>query len=57
MWTAGLLVWCKASLMGDINKVSIGVAFGLWNNLLLVGIATDFGIIFGTVGVGINFNN
>ena len=57
VWTAGFLVWNKASLVGDINRVSIGVTGGLWNDQLLVGIATDFGIIFGTVGVGINFNN
>lgn len=56
-WSANVLVWDKASLKGNPNTVAFGLAFGVWNNRVLVGVGYGGRKTFATMGPGINFNN
>lgn len=57
-WTINALIWDKVSLDGSANKPAWGVAAGVWNNRILVGVATaEFRKYFATIGIGININN
>ncbi len=39
------------------NAFAYGLAGGIFNNLLLIGVATDGKNVFGTIGIGISLNN
>lgn len=56
-WSGNLLIWNKTSLDGKPGRAAIGLAFGIMNNLILIGAANDFKTTFATVGIGINLNN
>lgn len=58
VWSINGLAWYSVPLSGnENNRVAYGIAGGLMNNLLLVGVAYDGTKFLGTVGIGISLNN
>lgn len=57
VWSINALAWYKSSLAGDPNAFAYGVAGGVFNNIIMLGAATDGHKVFATVGIGINLNN
>lgn len=60
LWSINALAWYFAPIGNEDNTngmVAYGIAGGFFNNLVLVGIATDGKYAFGTVGLGISLNN
>jgi len=59
-WTVNALAWYFVPLNDEDQtngKVAYGVSFGFFNNLIMVGGATDGKYGMATVGIGINLNN
>ena len=52
VYSINALTWYSSQ-----QTVLYGLAFGALNNLIMVGVATDSHKVFGTIGIGINFNN
>lgn len=59
VWSINALAWGKVALNGtpDTKNFLYGLAVGAFNNLILVGAATDGKKIYPTAGFGINLNN
>lgn len=59
VWSINALAWGKVALNGtpDTKNFLYGLAVGVFNNLVLVGAATDGKKIYPTAGFGINLNN
>jgi hypothetical protein len=59
VWSINALAWGKVALNGtpDTKNFLYGLAVGAFNNLVLVGAATDGKKIYPTAGFGINLNN
>jgi len=58
-WSVNALTWFFVPVSSDPTngKYAYGVAVGFFNNLVLVGAATDGKYGMATVGIGINLNN
>lgn len=52
LYSINALTWYSTQ-----QTVLYGLAIGALNNLIMVGVATDSHKFYGTVGIGINFNN
>lgn len=56
LWSINSLAWITAGY-NDPSLVSYGMALGLLNNLVLVGVAVNKQNVMGTLGIGISLNN
>lgn len=57
-YSLNALAWYLSPLNGNNSTAfAYGLAGGFFNNLILVGVATDGKKVYGTIGFGINFNN
>jgi hypothetical protein len=60
VWSINAQIWYFAPLASGSptnGNVAYGLSAGVFNNLVLVGVATDGHYTFGTVGIGVNLNN
>ena len=59
VWSINALAWGKVALNGtpDTKNFLYGLAVGFFNNLVLVGAATDGKKFYPTAGFGISLNN
>lgn len=59
VWSVNALLYGRIVLGNESNgkKLLSGISIGAFDNLLMVGYATDFKNSYGTIGVGIPLNN
>lgn len=59
VWSINALAYGRIALGNESNgkKILSGISIGAFDNLLMVGYATDFKTSYGTIGVGIPLNN
>lgn len=59
VWSVNALLYGRIALGNESNgkKLLTGVSLGAFDNLIMVGYATDFKNSYGTIGVGIPLNN